>query len=77
MSDLVGNPKDRFSHNEAHYSADGTVQLISAQVQYRNIFLGFAKLSSIFWGYIWNPYGLETHLCDVFQVFAYQFSIEK
>ena len=27
MSDLVGNPEDRFSHNEAHIGTDNTAKM--------------------------------------------------
>ena len=52
MSDLVGNPEDRFSHNEAHFllSISGVFALLNAYalLKYIQSFLTKAEFKAFF-----------------------------
>ena len=41
MSDLVGNPEDRFSHNEAHMDVDllTSFEVIVSMIYKKNVFV--------------------------------------
>ena len=59
MSDLVGNPKDRFSHNEAHFTLRGTMYdglVVSCYVFLKLLIFAFAMCDLV------HYVGAMTHL---------------
>ena len=57
MSDLVGNPEDRFSQNEAHFKVDTNIAKIAQT--YRRLsaimfYLNFFNFLSVIYRWNWN-----------------------